>query len=530
MDTTPPALQQVPVTQPKQPEIRDCEDFSFVRHLVAKEAYDAVPSATTLTVTQPLGTTNGGPIRRKGTSSSTKGGHGKRVTHFVFTLNNWTSDEYEQIKTIPCRWLIMGRETGEQGTPHLQGAVVLQSQKAYSRLTTLPGLKRAHVAEMHGTPLQSQVYCTKQDSAAYEKGTLPSPGKRVDLDDIIDQIYDGSCMRVLANHRPNAKSIVRYNRGLIALRALIQPVRQGPPTIFWFHGPTGCNKTRLAIDIGVHFGGGEFPWISSGSLKWFDGFDGHRVAVLDDLRAKHVEFAFLLRLLDRYPVQVEFKGGHVPFCPSLIIITAPYDPRRMWSLRTEEQLDQLVRRVTRIVEFPICSADIEYVSSYLRERGGTIPIPDLQYLHLVDDKSGGKVPILSKTDGLHTGTSMPVTFLGSVDGGIEQQLFPGGDDNTEYYKSKVDLSTSRETKRTVTLDPPRGTLGGGLYREPQLSSDSGRPVSRGYPNDSGETGTTAPESILWNLWDSSSEPDLPATPDSPYSIFHSTYPCGSSSE
>lgn len=288
---------------------------------------------------------------------SKKSKHGKRVSRFVFTLNNYTQDEYEAIKTIDCRWMIVGKEVGEEGTPHLQGACFLRTQKAFSRLKTLPGLKRAHVEEARGSAEQQLAYCTKQDKDAYISGTMPQPGKRSDLEDVVDKLRSGTSLSELAETNSSAIPMLRYTRGITFLRSIYSPNRDvaKPPTIFWFYGPTGTGKTRTAYELSNHIQGigYEMPWMSSGSLRWFDGYDGNRVAIFDDLRTKHAEFSFLLRLLDRYPLKVEVKGGHVNWNPGFIFITAPYSPEQMWNLKTREQLDQLTRRITQSVEFPI---------------------------------------------------------------------------------------------------------------------------------------------------------------------------------
>jgi len=102
----------------------------------------------------------------------------KRLSNFVFTLNNYTSEEYtsliERLKI--CRWACVAKETGESGTPHLQGAVVIGKQVAFSTVKTWPGLSRAHLEPMRGTPQDSLAYCSKQDLTPYIIGTLPSPG------------------------------------------------------------------------------------------------------------------------------------------------------------------------------------------------------------------------------------------------------------------------------------------------------------------------------------------------------------------
>lgn len=68
----------------------------------------------------------GGPEHKKQKKN------GERVTRCVFTLNNWTSAEWQSL-VLPTgelrkktTWGIIGKETGENGTPHLQGNCVYE--------------------------------------------------------------------------------------------------------------------------------------------------------------------------------------------------------------------------------------------------------------------------------------------------------------------------------------------------------------------------------------------------------------------
>jgi len=287
----------------------------------------------------------GGPVRRNQS--------GQRVSRFVFTLNNYTDEEYEFFLTFRCQWLVVGKEVGENGTPHLQGACILGTQWSFSKLKTLIGFKRAHLETMCGKPEDSLVYCTKQDSQAYVYGTLPSQGKRNDVRAAVSRIQSGESVRQLASDEEGGVAVVKFHKGLTVLRSLLTKPRTEPPAIFWLHGSTGTGKTRSAFELGRVLASGDSDiWISSGGLRWFDGYDGQSVAIFDEFRSKHVtSFAFLLRLLDRYPFQVEFKGGFVAFIPRFIIITCNHDPDECFAKRKEhvpEDIAQLHRRITKI--------------------------------------------------------------------------------------------------------------------------------------------------------------------------------------
>jgi hypothetical protein len=91
-------------------------------------------------------------------------------------VNNYTDQEYKDICATDCRWIICAKETGDNETPHLQGACILGYQKTFSAVKAMPGFRRAHIETMRGTPEQNKEYCTKQDTNAYEKGDFPQPG------------------------------------------------------------------------------------------------------------------------------------------------------------------------------------------------------------------------------------------------------------------------------------------------------------------------------------------------------------------
>lgn len=276
---------------------------------------------------------------------------GQRFRRICFTLNNYTTEEYEWFKkwTLPT-WLVVGRETGESGTPHLQGACILGGQMTLSSLKKLPGFARAHIETMHGTPMDSLAYCTKEDTLAYEFGKMPKEGKNA-MTLAVDLINSGATMKDLAKNPETAPTVVRYYKGLNVLRSLKALPRnsKSPPKVFWIHGPTGVGKTRLAHKLCARVNDGVSPWISSKTLDWFDGYDGQRCVILDELRAKDVNFAWLLRLLDRYTLDVPIKGAFVQWCPEFIFITTSYGPTDTFATRNEhkpEDLEQLRRRIT----------------------------------------------------------------------------------------------------------------------------------------------------------------------------------------
>jgi len=109
-----------------------------------------------------------------------------RSKRWVFTLNNFTPAEEDHIKSSLDNYdyLVIGHESGESGTPHLQGYCIFKSRLRLPNVKLLLG-PRCHVEASKGTPEQASTYCKKDDDF-FEHGELPSPGKRNDFERLRD--------------------------------------------------------------------------------------------------------------------------------------------------------------------------------------------------------------------------------------------------------------------------------------------------------------------------------------------------------
>lgn len=263
---------------------------------------------------------------------------------FVFTVNNPTDDDVElcyQLSKDTIQYLIIGEEYGdEKNTHHLQGFVLFKSARSWEALKKK--FPRWHIEAAKASPYQNFVYCSKQGTFQ-EWGTRPSEkgqGSRTDIENVRDWIKAGSNMRSITEQASSYQSI-RCAEKLLEHHEI---KRNWKSEVFWYWGATGCGKTRRAMEEA------KDPWISGSNFKWFQGYDGHEDVIFDDLRETSFEFNTLLRLLDRYPVTIEVKGGSRQFLARRIWITCIMSPEKLFNrLEKREPVEQLLRRLDKVI-------------------------------------------------------------------------------------------------------------------------------------------------------------------------------------
>lgn len=240
-----------------------------------------------------------------------------RFRNFVFTINNWEEDDISRLMSLDPKYLVYGKEKGENGTPHLQGYMELPKPVSFQTVQkTLK--KRAHIESRKGTALEAATYC-KKDGEFIEVGTISNPGKRSDL---------LSFVAAAKEERPTKKRLIeeftstyaRYPRFCESVISTYHP----PPSMqvldfYWFHGETGTGKSRTARE--------ENPGAYIKNLnKWWDNYDNEDCIIIDEW---HPELEnslgpHLKRWADHYPFQAEVKGGTMFIRPKKIIVTSNY--------------------------------------------------------------------------------------------------------------------------------------------------------------------------------------------------------------
>lgn len=273
-----------------------------------------------------------------------------RAKRWVFTVNNYTEEHVELYSTLveendDVLYLGFGKEEGAQnGTPHLQGLVVLKRRLRRRQLTQL--LPHAHVEVMRGSFEQAKEYCQK-DGEFEEYGVAPlaGQGQRTDLIALKRSLDENINMRAVADE--HFSPFLKYQRGINAYRLLKAPMRNWQPSVIVYWGRTGAGKTRAVMDNLVS---PEDCYVHPGG-QWFDGYDSHPIVLFDDYGGSEFKLTYLLKLLDRYPMRVPVKGGFVSWVPHEIYITSNRGPLLWYENAHEEHNSAMQRRFTNVVMF-----------------------------------------------------------------------------------------------------------------------------------------------------------------------------------
>lgn len=242
-----------------------------------------------------------------------------KVRGWCITLNNPTLDEealaYELQWSSQIRYGVFGAEVGETGTRHLQGFLYYKNAVRFQTVADVFD-GRAHIEKMRGTPEEASTYC-KKDGDFFEFGDLP-----------MSQADKGEKGKVSAEERwalakegrfeelpPENIKIYEY----IHAKYMEAEDLTGPLDNIWLYGPAGCGKSLyVRTNYPSHY------W--KGMNKWWDGYQGEEVVVLDDMDPDHGKFiGYYLKIWgDRYKFNAEVKGGMLNIRPKKIIVTSQY--------------------------------------------------------------------------------------------------------------------------------------------------------------------------------------------------------------
>lgn len=261
--------------------------------------------------------------------------------HWVLTLNNPTSEE-SIIRLNPVMtYIVVGKEKGEELTPHLQGYVVFKNRMRRQQVSAIFPRAWLAIKSTRSTPLEASDYC-KKDGHFVEFGVLPKTPAEASKESMTGRWEEAFALAKAGKLEEIEKALLikHYH----AFKRILQDY---PPRLksldrtcgVWIHGPTGIGKSRKARE--------DYPdYYDKPINKWWDGYRDQPTILLDDVDKSHGQWlgTFLKRWTDHYPFPAEQKGTTVQIRPQNIVVTSQYTIHDVFAEQDNELIEALCRR------------------------------------------------------------------------------------------------------------------------------------------------------------------------------------------
>jgi len=240
-------------------------------------------------------------------------------------------------------------ECPTSGRLHWQGYIEFKSRKRFTTVQRYfretQALDKFHIEPAKGQPSQCREYCIKEDTAvsdtAFEFGEIQADrkqGERNDIKEMVSFAKDNTLVDTIEKYPAS----IKYLHHLQTYRCLVnKPKQRLDLKVYYYWGAPGTGKSRKVFKRI-----GEKPFIRAlcdPPKIWFQGYQGEKYLVLDDIDLRQYNREFILGLLDIYPLVLPVKGGSASAEFTRIYITSNIDPTKY---------DKAIqRRLTEIKEF-----------------------------------------------------------------------------------------------------------------------------------------------------------------------------------
>lgn len=263
-----------------------------------------------------------------GNTKSTDGK--KQITpskRWCFTLNNYTQEHIDWL--VPkfqeyCKKYIIGKEVGENGTPHLQGFFkfkvkrrpksvfeklvgVVKKDEGYTLDVNKEKSIRPHFEKARACDLDQVIYCSKEGSVLVKFGlpNIPRP------------------LKVITPDRPFQQQILKIIKGIPCDRK-----------IFWFYGDGGIGKTQFCKYLSHTHGAiclsGKGADVRNGVVQYVaTNGDTPEIVIFPIPRSyntDYLSYEALENIKDMYFYSGKYEGGMINGNPPHLIIFANEKP------------------------------------------------------------------------------------------------------------------------------------------------------------------------------------------------------------
>ena len=221
---------------------------------------------------------------------------------WIFTLNNYSESDYNEIIQFldnRAKVYIVGKEVGENGTPHLQGYFNLKVRERFSGLKKI--LPKCHIEKAKGSEKSNYDYCSKE-------GNFVSKGFKV--------VKAVKCLTDTQLHN--------WQREIINIISNEADDR----SIYWYWEPVGCSgKTSFCKYLSIKYGAIPIEGKKNDILYCAAIFESE-IYVMDIERSMEdfVSYAAIEKIKNGYYMCAKYESKPViRNCPHLFIF-ANFEP------------------------------------------------------------------------------------------------------------------------------------------------------------------------------------------------------------
>lgn len=131
--------------------------------------------------------------------------------------------------------------------------------------------------------------------------------------------------------------------------------------VLW--GRTGTGKTKRAYALASKcldpLTNEPVRYYSKASYnKWWPNYAGQQLVIIDEY-AGQWDMGYLLSVLDRYPLDIEYKGGGLQLQATKFIITSNLHPAEWYTTAKLEHKEALNRRLTTVINVESLEQEID---------------------------------------------------------------------------------------------------------------------------------------------------------------------------
>lgn len=247
------------------------------------------------------------------------------------------------------QYVVVSDETcPKTGRLHWQCYAQLKGRKTIGQLIKIMHFA-SNLKPEYSSPAASVKYCNDPNKPGFVEniinlGEPKEQGKRGGIEEVAEKVTSGIPLSQIAETYPDM--YIKYHHGIKALQSSIRKPRKlrDMPLVVVHYGPTGSGKSHRAHELA------EDAYVWGPEMgKWWPGYDGQDEVIMEEFRGQ-MTFAALLRLIDRYKYEVEYKGGSTQMLAHTFQFTSPVHPAYWYpGLAAQEgRIDQLKRRITHI--------------------------------------------------------------------------------------------------------------------------------------------------------------------------------------